>query len=392
MSWLIVTLFYTAWYIMPSMESQMLTYYKITPEEYTRIFFSPYLLAGIFAIPGGMLGDRYGFRVVCSIATYLAGILLVLRTFVHGFLHLFTLVALTGISLGFLVANLPKLVSLWFPPEEYGLASGIYVSGMAIGPAVGLGLGGLFSSWNIASLLIGGTVLGSATIWTILGKMPSPAEELSKDTLVEGMKKAIRSRSIWGTAIGSSAWLAGLVTLLALLPSGLQSVYGIPKSNAGILASLISGSGIIGNFIFPMLSDRIGRVNPVVTLCAIGGAFAIFLGWMFASTFYIWIFLIIGGMLEGGVPPLLLEVPAAIPYLENPDYSVESVAGASGLVISFFNASVFFLPSFIIVPLFYPHFTLIFFVACLLLSLPAITQLMIREIGVKAPSVPASSE
>ena len=45
---------------------------------------------------------------------------------------------ISGLGFGIMFPNLAKLVSVWFPQKEIGLATGVYMTGMSIGMSLGL--------------------------------------------------------------------------------------------------------------------------------------------------------------------------------------------------------------------------------------------------------------
>ena len=103
------------------------------------------------------------------------------------FWPLFVFMCIFGIGFSMSFSSLPKLVGLWFPAKKVGLATGIYVTGIAIGVAIALGITrsvifpitnsyqGTFFIWSIP-LAVG------AILWC----SPSAARRFADSGLIAG--------------------------------------------------------------------------------------------------------------------------------------------------------------------------------------------------------------
>ncbi len=52
-----------------------------------------------------------------------------------------------------IMPNLPKLVNIWFPPGQTGLATGIYNTGLMGGLATGLVIAPYLPGWSRGNIL-----------------------------------------------------------------------------------------------------------------------------------------------------------------------------------------------------------------------------------------------
>lgn len=366
--------------MMPPLEHEIIKICNITLDQFSLVFLLPMLMSAFACIPGGILGDRYGIRYIVGVSIFLEGVFLIFRLYATSFLGLVIPMLLIGILQGFIITNLPKLVSIWFPPEEAGTASGICVSGIGIGMTIGLLTGG-FMGWHLGSLVFTLLVFIVGAIWMVLARDSPPGVELPRPPVLAGVKNGLRSRNLWGATIGNFFFFGGLMIIMTLLPQALHEVYGKSMAMGGILTSMITGGIVMGNLIWPTISDKITRVNPVIMGCAICAGTFIFLGWMGAETVGVWPLMFIGGIFLGGAMALMIEIPAMIPFLENPDYDQGSTAGATGILTTAFFAGGFFIPNFVFIPLFVPHYTILFLAASVLLVIPAVSILLVKEIG-----------
>ena len=114
---------------------------------------------------------------------------------------------------------------------------------------------------------------------------------------------------------------------------------------AGIISSLITWGMVAGNLIFPSLSDRIGYRKPFLFVGSVASAGFFFLAWYLAPGIATWILIFLGGLLLGGVPPILYTI-----LVELPEIGHEYVGGASGLASTLMTIGGFILPLAVISP------------------------------------------
>ena len=144
LAWIVLAAIHWSWYLIPSLAYSLSPELGLTHEQFTLILTGSLLVAIFTAIPGGALSDRYGIRLVVAIAAFLAGIIGLGRAFTSSFEGMFTLVCLFGISLGFVIPNIPKLVSIWSSPKQAGRTAGLCMSAIGAGLSLGLLTGPLF--------------------------------------------------------------------------------------------------------------------------------------------------------------------------------------------------------------------------------------------------------
>lgn len=130
------------------------------------------------------------------------------------------------------------------------------------------------------------------------------------------------------------------------LPEALSITYSIGPQKAGAIASLFLLSGIIGNILLPLISDKLGVRKPFIYAGAITTALFVHLAWKFAPGIDTYILISIGGFMFGCIIPLLLTIP-----IEMPDISQEHIGGAVGLITGLGNLGGFFIPILVITPI-----------------------------------------
>ena len=108
-AWATIMCLHWSWYLIPSLASSMSPELGLTHMQYTLIFTAPALIGIFGAIMGGAAADRYGIRLVVTIAVFLGGTIGLARAFTPSFGVMFALMCLLGLSL---FGTLPNLF-LW---------------------------------------------------------------------------------------------------------------------------------------------------------------------------------------------------------------------------------------------------------------------------------------
>ncbi len=382
MAWLTLVCVTWSQFLIPSLAYRLIPELGLTHMQFTLIFTGPMLIAIFAAIPGGALGDRYGIRLIVAIAVFLGGVIGLARAFTPSFEGMFALMLLYGIPFGTVLPNLPKLVGIWFPPRETGLASGIYNTALSTGCAFGLLTGPLFGGWKPAFTYIGILMLVAAILWTLFARNTPKGVEIYMPPVVSGIKRGVRSKNIWLVAMGQFLFLGTLMAFSQNLPTALQSVHQVSPGTAGAIASLFTWGMVAGHLFFPTLSDRVGLRKPFIYVSAVIAAVCLFFAWYLAPGAATWILVFLGGFTFGAVPPILWVFPVELPEIGH-----EYVGGASGLVASLQNVGVL-IPLLVISPLVAAGtlgaYTTGFLVIALLLAAIALPALLVMETGVRA--------
>jgi NNP family nitrate/nitrite transporter-like MFS transporter len=371
-------------YLMPALAYIIAPDLRLMPAQITLIFTAPYLMGIFFNMPGGALGDRYGIRPVVGIAIFLTGLSTLTRAWVSGFGEMFALSCVFGVGYGVVFPNLPRLVAIWFPPKEAGLASGIYYTALMVGIGVGLATSSYFGGWRPAFLYTGILLTALTLLWFLLGKSaPKGAPKTGMPSLVKGISVAIRSRSIWLLGLSFFLMTGGALAFSGNLPEALTSVRNLSPQEAGTITSLLTFSSIPGSILVPMISDKVGLRRPFVYAGAVGAAVCYYFAWQLATGVVTYILIIAGGFIASGIAPILLTFP-----MECKEFGQEYVASASGVAIAMSNAGGFLLPLIVITPIMAARtsaaYNIGFLVTVLLIAVGGVVTLVMKETGARA--------
>ena len=371
-----------AWshFLIPSLEYCLFPELGLTHTQFTLIFIAPTLVCTFTAIPGGALADRYGVRRIVAIGLFVAGISGFSRVFISNLEEMVALMCLLGVAFAFVIPNLPKLVGIWFPPEEIGLASGIYTTAFASGSSLGLLTGPLFGDWKQAFTYVGIFTLVIAIIWSLFSRTAPKGMKLHIPPMISGIKKGVKSKNVWLLSAAIFLFFGVYISVTANLPKAFIDIHHVSPQVAGSIASLFTWGVAVGHLFIPMLSDKVGLRKPFLYGCPVISAICLFLAWHLAPSGCALIFL--GGFAMGGITPVLLAL-----LVELPEIGHEYLGGASGLVMTSGNAGGFFLPRVVLSPLvaagILGAYTRGFSVVLVLLAVIALVAIPLNETGVR---------
>jgi MFS family permease len=222
----------------------------------------------------GALSDRYGRRRVLVPAIFLFSVLSWMSGMVQSFAQLIIVRAVLGVAEGPCWAIITAIIEESSPPNRRGRNVGIVVSAAAL---VGLSAAPILTTqiaarfgWRWAFFAAGtpGIVMG-LLLWKFV------KEPKSGDAHVAGHSRVpiseylliLRLRNMWLSCLGSAGFLCWLFLLNVFAPLYITGVMHEPGTTAGFLL----GAGGLGSFflsfVFPALSDRIGR-RPVLMMLA----------------------------------------------------------------------------------------------------------------------------
>lgn len=356
---------------------------NLTPTQLTLIFTAP-ILMGIFVnIPGGALGDRYGIRLIVGIGIILAGVSTIARVWVSSFSEMFLLSCVFGVGVGTAFPNLSKLVAIWFPPKQAGLASGIYITAFSFGLGLGLAAGPYFGGWRPAFLYVGILSTALAFLWVWFGRSTPKGIQIKMPPATTSIKVVMKSKNIWLLSLSQLLLVGGFMGLSGNLPQALTNIHNISPQEAGIISSLMTFAGIPGSLLLPLISDRLGLRKPFIYAGGVVGAVCFYLAWQFAPGIDTYILILLGGFISAGAGPLLLTMP-----MEWREIGREYAGGATGFVLALGSVGGFLIPLLVVTPLMAARtgaaYNTGFLTTALLIATLAVTTIPLTETGTRA--------
>ena len=303
----------------------------------------------LFSILGGLLGDRFDLRKVIGIGCLVIALTNGLRGTSGDPVILIILMFLCGASLGIVIPNLPKIVGLFFPPRQMGLAFGIVNSGFNVGAILATALGATFilplvGSWRNVLFFYSAICIFIGITWlsVIRGERPNQTTAGTdtperKVPFREALATIVRVKDLWLLVIANLGLVGSYIALMGYVPVYLENA-GVLKSTGDTMASTIFFAGIIGTIILPALSDRIGARKIVLITCAAVMGISTYL-LSISGTLFFWLLIPLIGIAAMGFITLSLTIPLEMRGI-GPIYG----ASAVGLVVASQNIGGFLFP------------------------------------------------
>jgi CP family cyanate transporter-like MFS transporter len=244
-------------------------------------------LAGVFfSLMGGVLGDKFGVKLIIPVSCILVGLTGALRGLADSYLTLLVTVFINGIVRLIIPINLTKTVGLWFRGRNLGMAMGI----SAVGMGTGLMLGPMISDtilspalggWRNVMYLYGAVAAVIGIIWFFFRKEPHQVDLISVSPgtgavpFREAFSQLIRNRALWFIGLTLLFRSSSIMGMTGYLPLYLRD-RGWPP--AGADGSLAAFYGVSATCVVPlsMLSDRLGSrklilfIGLIVTIICFG--------------------------------------------------------------------------------------------------------------------------
>jgi MFS family permease len=213
-------------------------------------------------IPVGLLLDRFGPRRLITLATIVCAAGCVLFATGNSLAAVTAGRFLIGASAAFSLVGAMAVAGQWFPTNRFAVLSG---GAMAMGMAGGvfgqapLRLAVEASDWRTANLLLaaGGVALAVAAWATVRDKWRGAG---GVGNALAGLGIVVRHRQSWLialTGLGTSAPLLGFASLWGV--PFLETAYGLSRTHAATLTSMLFVGWGVGAPLFGWFSDRIGR-------------------------------------------------------------------------------------------------------------------------------------
>lgn len=297
--WKTVALFFIGWVLMYADRTILNPIMPQIAEEFnlnntqlglvSSVFFLTY---AITQIPFGVIGDKYGRKLVIAIGFVFMGIATFFSGILSGFGMFMIFRALTGMGQGSYYGPQYALSTEAIPTKHLTLGNAIINSGMALGTSGGY----LISSklvlengehWTLPFkiMAIPTVIVGFLFFFLLKEKVVRPEDQnvsTENDHLVsEPIKKVsvasiFRNRNLVLTFIMCFCSIYGFYVVLTWLPQFLQVERGFEGTRVGFISSLVPWASIPGALIFAFLSDKVKRTKLFIFILVPVAAISIF--------------------------------------------------------------------------------------------------------------------
>lgn len=247
-------------------------------------------------LPSGWIIDRFNSRLVFAGSMLLWSLATLATGFASGLIVLILLRALLGVTEAPCWPTATKVISVWYPKQERGIATGIFTSsakwGAAIAPPVLVAIM-VYFGWRGLFIVSGLAGILYAIVFYAFFRNPDkarrlPAEELAFIKAGGGGVERIGGneasgiswstlftyRAVWGMILGyfCNIWIWNM--FIVFLPSYLSKTYQVSLAQMGIYAALPWIGGAIGavlsGFAVRSMAKRLNLTSLKATKTMIG--------------------------------------------------------------------------------------------------------------------------
>ena len=226
-------------------------------------FFITYAL---LQIPAGWLVDRFDVKWVFATGFFVWSAATAVTAVLHGFVALLVIRVVLGAGESVAFPAYGKILGSYFPERNRGFANSILIAGLALGPAVGMFIGGNFVGrfgWRPFFLALG--VGGSFWLLPWWAWMPrraassrskSDTSRLIQSRRSPGVLTILKQQSAWGTCICQFSFNYASYFLVTWLPFYLVRARHLSMSQMARVGGFVYVLFAISSAVLGKLSDR----------------------------------------------------------------------------------------------------------------------------------------
>ncbi len=238
----------------------------------------------LLTIPAGIIIDKIGFKWGVGIGAIFTGLFALLRV-LNPASFIMLVVAQVGISIGqpFVLNGVTKLATVWFSPREEATAVGLGSLALFVGMMVALGLTPvLVQEMGFSPMLwvygIAG-VLGTLAFIFLVKQRPLTPSRAPDADMSEvkwgGINVILKNRNFLMLGFVAMVGIGVFNGLATWLEKILNELHNIALTDAGNISAVLILSGLVGCFVIPLVSDKIGRRKPFLMAAPVVGAVCI---------------------------------------------------------------------------------------------------------------------
>lgn len=289
----------------------------LTTNQFSSVFTAPMIPAIFLSLLAGLLADRIGIKCVIAVGMAVTAIGSIYRISSNSYTTLFFGMFLIGFGAAFLNANIMKVVGSWFAADKVGSMMGIFLAASTLSMSIGMGTTALLPSIKVAYIISAALSVAASILWILLMKSPIISDKEQASPLIpikDCLKKVLKVPGIWLVGICLMSILGCNVIVSTFLPTALGE-RGIDIVSAGAYSSVVMIGNLIGCMFVPILSTKIGKEKPLITVLSLISMLGVIFGWRAPQGGALAVSLFITGISMGGLMPILMSMPIRFPEI-----------------------------------------------------------------------------
>jgi len=293
----------------------------------------------------GALSDRIGRRAILIQSTFAFSVFSWISGLAQNFDQLLLIRAVMGIAGGAFFAVMSTILEESSPPTRRGRNVGIVVSaaslvGWAVSPILATQIAAHYSwRWAFFAAGVPGVIIGFL-MWKFVKEPERHAEgsgHAQAKTKLADYFQVLRYRNMWLAAFAAAGTIGWLFLQNVFAPIYITKVLHQPGTTAGLLLGASGLGSFVLGFIFPAISDRIGRKETLLILAALSTVVPIA---MYIPALYNHLWLLAAILfLANGHQAILALVLVLVPTESVPRGLAGTAVGLSTLVGELFGAT-----------------------------------------------------
>lgn len=232
-----------------------------------------YMLPGVvIALPGGVLGQRFGDTRMCLLGLAL----MTVGGALMGVAESYTLAAfgriVSGVGAVILNVLLTKMVADWFAGREIITAMSLFVNSWPLGFALGLMTQGPLAElagWPVVMYVAAAACAASLVLVAVIYRPPRVATQSSSAaSFVTAFRLGLTGRELALTLLAGAVWSlynVGFIVVVSFAPDFLTAA-GRSMADAGAVASIATWLALVSVPLGGFLAERSGRPNAALAL------------------------------------------------------------------------------------------------------------------------------
>ncbi|MBW2060835.1 MAG: MFS transporter [Deltaproteobacteria bacterium] len=232
---------------------------------------------GFGQLPAGWLADRIGRRLLITIGNCgvaMAGLLIGLSP---TYFILLLCLMLMGVMGGAYHPSAPPLISASVKPENQGRALGLHIVGGSasyfLAPLIGVAIAVAWGWRGSFIVLAVPAVIFGIVFYVLLGRLTNGEVKKDKITITptEAPSQPGRLRGLVVVMVLSTGISAILVSAISFLPLFIVDQFGVSERIAAAFLAVIYSAGRWSAPVGGYLSDRLGKIPVLLTVCFAAG-------------------------------------------------------------------------------------------------------------------------
>ena len=268
---------FAVWGLIGALAPVFTQLYNLSATQKSVMIAFPVLLGSIGRLFAGLMGDKFGGRIVMSVLLVFSAI----PAIAIGFSSSFEQLLLFGLLLGVAGTTFPVGVgytSKWFAPQKQGTALGVYGMGnigqsiaVFFAPVLALQLG----DWRTVFFIFAAVTFA----WGVVYFLAAPKDRTTgpPKTLSESLRPLKNSSTAWILSLFYFLTFGGFVALALYMPTFLREIFNLTPTDAG---ARTAGFVLLATIMRPIggnLADKFGGAKVLVVVFIAIAAFSLLL-------------------------------------------------------------------------------------------------------------------